>query len=131
MNSMWKLVRLFNHIEFPIVSCELTIWQKNFPFEFPCKLSVVGLGQKLNVFGFEIEFGLVVSGLKLEIYIAKISKLRKIFFFLSIGPPLGKNCSLAPGRGQGTGGVWGGPTPPRIRDLYSKNFENSQNIFFS
>ena len=34
-------------------------------------------------------------------------------------------------RGQGTGGVWGGPTLPRIRDLYSKNFENSQNIFFS
>ena len=32
-------------------------------------------------------------------------------------------------RGQGTGGVWGGPTSPRIRDLYSKNFENSQNIF--
>ena len=31
-------------------------------------------------------------------------------------------------RGQGTGG--GGATSPRIRDLYSKNFENSQNIFF-
>ena len=29
-------------------------------------------------------------------------------------------------RGQGTGGVWGGRTPPGIRDLYSKNFENSQ-----
>ena len=29
-------------------------------------------------------------------------------------------------RGQGTGGVWGGPTPSRIRDLYSKNFEHSQ-----
>ena len=33
-------------------------------------------------------------------------------------------------RGQGTGGVRGGPTPPRIKDLYSKNFENLQNIFF-
>ena len=34
--------------------------------------------------------------LELEIYIVKISKIRKIYFFLSIGPPLGKNCSLAP-----------------------------------
>ena len=34
-------------------------------------------------------------------------------------------------RGQGTGGVWGGRTPPRIRDLCSKNFENSQiQLFF-
>ena len=35
--------------------------------------------------------------LELEIYIVKISKIRKIYFFLSIGPPLGKNRSLAPG----------------------------------
>ena len=34
--------------------------------------------------------------LELEIYIVKISKIRKKFFFLSIGPPLGKNRSLAP-----------------------------------
>ena len=34
--------------------------------------------------------------LELEIYIVKISKIRKIYFFLSIGPPLGKNRSLAP-----------------------------------
>ena len=35
-------------------------------------------------------------------------------------------------RGGGTGGVRGGRTPPRIRDLFSKIFENSQKkIFFS
>ena len=34
--------------------------------------------------------------LELENYIVKISKIRKIYFFLSIGPPLGKNRSLAP-----------------------------------
>ena len=33
------------------------------------------------------------------------------------------------GAREGTGGG-GCPTSPRIRDLYSKNFENSQNIFF-
>ena len=32
-------------------------------------------------------------------------------------------------RGVGPRGVWGGRTPPRIRDLYSKNFENLQNNF--
>ena len=30
-------------------------------------------------------------------YIVKISKIHKIYFFLSIGPSLGKNRSLAPG----------------------------------
>ena len=34
--------------------------------------------------------------LELEIYVVKISKSRKKNFFLSIGPPLGKNRSLAP-----------------------------------
>ena len=34
--------------------------------------------------------------LELEIYIVEISKIRKIIFFISIGPPLGKNRSLAP-----------------------------------
>ena len=33
-------------------------------------------------------------------------------------------------RGLGTGGVWGGRTPPRIRDLCSKNFfENFSYLF--
>ena len=34
--------------------------------------------------------------LELEINVVKISKSRKKNFFLSIGPPLGKNRSLAP-----------------------------------
>ena len=34
-------------------------------------------------------------------------------------------------RGVGPRGVWGGRTPPRIRGLCSKNFENSQiQLFF-
>ena len=37
--------------------------------------------------------------LELEIYIVKISKIRKIIFLISIGPPLGKNRSLAPDNG--------------------------------
>ena len=34
--------------------------------------------------------------LEFEIYVVKISKIRKFNYFFSIGPPLGKNCSLAP-----------------------------------
>ena len=34
--------------------------------------------------------------LELEVYVVKISKIRKFNYFFSIGPPLGKNCSLAP-----------------------------------
>ena len=35
--------------------------------------------------------------LELEIYLVKFLKIRKKNFFFSIGPPLGKNRSLAPG----------------------------------
>ena len=34
--------------------------------------------------------------LELEIYLVKFLKIRKKIFFLSIGPPLGKNRSPAP-----------------------------------
>ena len=38
--------------------------------------------------------------LELEIYIVKILKIRKIIIFISIGPPIGKNRSLAPAHVQ-------------------------------
>ena len=37
-----------------------------------------------------------IPPLELQIYRVKISKIRKINFFLSIGPPLGKNRSPVP-----------------------------------
>ena len=64
---------------------------------------------KKRIFAFDHFFGKLYAGawdpggsggvgppLELEVYVVKILKIRKFNYFSSIGPPLGKNCSLAP-----------------------------------